>query len=217
MLPCRISSISSFCKKKRLLNWNFNKLKSKRKIFKKVNKKSVSVFTQHSNNWLLIRWITKKPMIITISHKDWESNQNKNLTKSIKSTTPKNNKPTFSKAKSPKHKNNWKISWDIIIKFKHTIFSSNLILLSLKYKLSLLKIMSPISKKSKRNKIFLSIQWTNKAKDWRNKKIFLLLKSSRKKNKLKKPEKSLNKLKLKCKKLLQAKRVFLKDGKNPSC
>lgn len=176
----------------------------------------MSVFTLRSNNLLPTRWITKKHMTITISHKDSESNLNKNLTKSMKFTIPKNNKPTFLKEKSLKHKNNSKISWDITIKFKLTIFSLNLILLSLKFKLSLLKIMSLISKKLKRNKIFLLIPWTNKVKDWKNKRTFLLLKSYHKKNKLNKPEKFLSKHKPKWKKLLQAKRVFSKDGRNQS-
>ena len=177
----------------------------------------MSVFIQPSNNLLQIRWIMKRHMTITISHKDSELNLNKNLTKSMKSTTPKNNKLTSWKEKSPKPKNNSKISWDIIIKSKHTIFNSNLILLSLKSKHSLPKIMSPILKKSKRNKIFLSIQWMNKVKDWKNKRTFLLLKSSLKKIKLKKPKKFLSKLKLKWKKLLQVKRVYLKDGKSQLC
>lgn len=177
----------------------------------------MSVSIQRNNNLLQIRWIMKRHMIITISHKDSELNLNKNLTKSMKSTTPKNNKLTSLKGKSPKLKNNSKISWDIIIKSKLTTFSLNLILLSLKSKHSLQKIMSPISKKSKRNKIFLSIQWINKVKDWKNKRTFLLLKSSLKKSKLKKLEKSSSKLRLKWKKLLQVKKVFLKDGKSQSC
>ena len=73
------------------------------------------------------------------------------------------------------------------------------------------------SKKLKRNKIFLLIPWMNKVKDWKNKRIFSLLKSFRKKIKLKKPEKFLNRHRLKWKKLSQAKRVFSKDGKNQSC
>lgn len=177
----------------------------------------MSVSIQRNNNLLQIRWIMKRHMIIIISHKDSELNLNKNLTKSMKSTTPKNNKLTSLKEKSPKLKNNSKILWDIIIKSKLTTFSLNLILLSLKSKLSLQKIMSPISKKSKRNKIFLSIQWINKVKDWKNKRTFLLLKSSLKKSKLKKLEKSSSKLRLKWKKLLQVKKVFLKDGKSQSC
>jgi len=57
----------------------------------------------------------------------------------------------------------------------------------------------------------------SKVKDWKNRKTFLLLKSYHKKIKHKKPEKFLNKHRLKWKKLLQVKRIFWKDGKNQSC
>ena len=217
MPPCRSSSISSSLKRKNLSNFNSNKPKLSKKTSKKVNKKLVFVFTPPSNNSPPIRWTTKRPTIISTLHSVFVSNLNKNSTKSIKSTTPKDSKWTSSKVKLQKLKNNLKISCVTTMKSKLTTSSSSPILPSPKSKPSQLKIMSRIFKKSRRNKISWLTRWTNKANDWKNKKIFWLPKSFPKKNKLKKPGKSSKRLKHKWKKSLPAKRTFLKDGKSQSC
>ena len=217
MLPCRSSSTSSSSKRKKPSNFNSNKPKSSKKTSKKISRKSVSVFTPPNNNWPPIRWTTKKPTIISTLHNVSVSNLNKNSTKSIKSTTPKDSKWTSSKVRSQRLKNNLKISCVTTMKYKLTTSSSSPILPSPKSKPSQLKIMLRIFKKSRRNKISWLTPWTNKANDWKNKKIFWPPKSSPKKNKLKKPGKSSKRLKLKWKKSLPAKRTSLKDGKSQSC
>ena len=113
-----------------------------------------------------------------------------------------------------KLKNNYRIWWSIIIKFKLTMYNWNLILLLPRKKHSLLKIMSRIWRKLRKNKIFWLILWMRKVRDLKNRRIYWRPKSYLKEKKLKRLRRYCMRPKYKWRKLLQVKKDYWKDGKN---
>lgn len=135
------------------LSYSLNNVHKRKRKYKHKKNKSVFDYTMLNNNWQPIKCLMKKLMIILISHKGWEYSRIKNYHRLIKYITRRKKKHLYWKTKSVRHKNNWRIWWEIIIRLKPTMFNSSLILLLQKFKHLLLSKTWPILKKSRRSKI----------------------------------------------------------------
>ena len=102
------------------------------------------------------------------------------------------------------------------MRYKPTMCNWNQISQLPRNKPSLPKTTLATSKKSRRNKIFSSILWMSRAKDWRNRKISSLLRLSPRRRRPKKPRRFSMRLRHRWTRWSAARKVCCSDGKNPS-